>query len=109
MSVGYKRDLQYIFYATRSGLSQQKFHNVRDHMRAYYVLRLGASLQPLKLTDLERRWLRLVITTNGGTPSGNYLSDLWRQAVAIKGLKVTNMLEENQITYWVNVTSANGL
>jgi len=106
---GFKRDLQYIFYATRSGLSNQKYYNVRDHMRAYYILRLGSSPVPPRLTELERRWLRLVITTNGGTPSGNYLSDLWKQACMIKGITPNNMVEQNQINYWTMVTSANGM
>lgn len=109
MAVGYKKDLAYIFYATRSGLGTQKFHSLRDHMRAYYVSQVTSSTSALRFSDLERKWLRLVITTNGGTPTGKYISDLWKQAVIIKGLKATNMVEENQVTYWASVTSANGL
>jgi len=107
-AVGFKKDVQFKFYATRSGLTNVK--SLRDHMRAYYVLRIGGPAASVKtLSDLEKQWLRLVITTAGGTPVSNYLSMLWKQAVAIKGLTATNMVEENQITYWSLVTSVNGL
>lgn len=106
---GYKKGAAYIFYSTRSGLPSTA-RSLRDHMRAYYVSQIGGPAASIKsIMDLEKQWLRKVITTNGGTPASNYLSALWKQAVQVKSLHVDPMIEENQITYWLNVSSGNGL
>lgn len=106
---GTKRGLAYIFYATRSGLPDT-VRSLRDHMRAYYILRIGGAAASIKtINDLEKQWLRKVITNAGGTPSSNYLSELWMQAVQAKGYPVHTNIESNQVVYWTLTTSGNGL
>ncbi len=107
--LGYKKGQAYVFYSTRSGLPAT-VRSLRDHMRAYYISQIGGPAANIKsINDLEKQWLRLVITTNGGTPNSQYLSALWTQAVQSKSYPVAKNIEQNQMVYWTLTTSANGL
>ena len=106
MSVN-RRDAEYAFFATRSGSTSKRLH---DHMRAYYVSQVGgASANVKSLMDLQKQWLRKVITTAGGTPNSQYRSALWAQACAVKNFRVSKYLLDNQLTYYISITSTNGL
>lgn len=50
----------------------------------------GNSLKNQKLQTLKK-----IIVTNGGTPRGNFESDLVKQALAAKGLPVSKSLRQN--------------
>ncbi len=54
------------------------------------------------LAELETNWLRIAIVAGGGTPSGDRDSDLWAQLVAVAGLRVSKLVQENQMTYYLN-------
>jgi hypothetical protein len=75
---------------------------LNDIKRKYYMSELGGT-DVRFLGDLEVQWLRKVITAAGGTPSGNYSADLWKQAVDSAGLRVSNSTDENKQTYYRNV------
>ncbi len=84
--------------------------------RKYFYSKLGGGLPEERLTGLQRRywltllggdhntgfeslekdWLRKIINDNGGTPSGNYLSNLYVQAVAALGGTPTKFINENK-------------
>lgn len=72
-----------------------------DVKRKYYLSQVGGDAN--SLVDLERRWLRKDITDNSGVPSGGELSDLWKQALAARGLRVSKFIDENKKTYYLNV------
>ena len=77
---------------------------VNDIKRRYYVSQIGgASADVNSLVDLERQWLRKDITDNSGVPNGGELSDLWKQALAARGLRVSQFIDENKKTYYLNV------
>lgn len=75
---------------------------LNDIKRKYYMSQIGGA-DVRYLSDLEVQWLRKVITTAGGTPTGNYLADLWKQAVGVNGLRVSKSMDENKQTYYRNV------
>lgn len=52
--------------------------------------------------DLERAWLRKLITDGGGTPTGSYLSDLYKQAASVVGGKSTNYERDNKLIIYGN-------
>jgi hypothetical protein len=75
---------------------------LNDLKRRYYVSQVGSGAST-DLTDLEKQWLRKDITNNGGTPTGESLSDLWIQAIATRSLRVSKFIDENRQTYYRNV------
>jgi len=50
------------------------------------------------LSNQEQVTLRKIITTAGGTPRSNFLSDLYAQACAAKGLPVSKFMNQNKRT-----------
>ncbi len=75
-----------------------------DIKRKYYVSQIGGASADVKsLVDLERQWLRKDITDNSGVPNGGEVSDLWKQALAARGLRVSQFIDENKKTYYLNV------
>ena len=77
---------------------------VNDIKRRYYVSQIGGASADVKsLSDLERQFLRKDITDNSGVPVGGELSDLWKQALAARGLRVSQFIDENKKTYYLNV------
>lgn len=77
--------------------------SLNDIKRRYYMSQLpGTDIR--FLSDLEMQWLRKTITTAGGTPSGEYPADLWRQLVGINSLRVSKSMDENKQTYYRNIT-----
>lgn len=77
---------------------------INDIKRQYYVLQIGGLSADVKsLSDLERQWLRKDITDNSGTPNGDEISDLWKQALAARGLRVSQFLNDNKKTFYLNV------
>jgi hypothetical protein len=73
-----------------------------DLKRRYFISKIGGTNKD-SLVDMEKQWLRSVIVAGGGTPSGS-LSNLWKQAVMVSGLRVSNSVDENQNTFYSNVT-----
>jgi len=79
--------------------------SMNDLKRRYYVSQIGGAAADVKsLNDLERQWLRKDITDNSGTPNGSELSDLWIQAIAARGLRVSRHIDENKQTFYRNVS-----
>ena len=75
-----------------------------DIKRKYYVSQIGGASADVKsLVDLERQWLRKDITDNSAVPNGGEVSDLWKQAQAARGLRVSHFIDENKKTYYLNV------
>lgn len=78
--------------------------SLNDLKRQYFLSQINKTGVDINsLPALEDEWLRLQITTNGGTPAGRHTSDLWTQLVAILGLRVSKYLDENKQTYYRNV------
>ena len=106
MATGTGRTLSQIersWLATRvAGQTGQTPFN--DLKRRYYVSQIGGASSDVKsLIDLERQWLRKDITDNSGVPNGGEVSDLWKQALAARGLRVSQFIDENKKTYYLNV------
>lgn len=79
--------------------------SLNDIKRRYYVSQIGGSAANVQsLHDLEVQWLRKDIIDNSGTPNGDAVSDLWKQAVATRGLRVSQFLDENRKTFYLNVS-----
>ncbi len=75
---------------------------LNDIKRQYYMSQLpGTDVR--FLSDLEMQWLRKTITDAGGTPSGSYPADLWRQLIGVSSLRVSKSMDENKQTYYRNV------
>ena len=73
--------------------------------RQYYMEQLGSGAAKSDNLDvLEKKWLRKWIVDNGGTPVGNYNSDLWAQAVAILSTPVSKNQTENQVLFYLNAS-----
>ena len=54
------------------------------------------------LPQLETHWLQIEIAAAGGTPTGSYDSDLWKQLNAAAGFRVSQYENENKLTYYIN-------
>lgn len=63
--------------------------------RRYWLTLLGGAATK-GFISLEQDWLRKIIADNGGTPSGDYLSNLYIQAVASLGGTPTKFINENK-------------
>jgi hypothetical protein len=48
----------------------------------------------------EANWLRTKIVEALGTPTSNFVSDLWAQLLSAKGYPVSKNLNQNRKTYW---------
>ena len=68
---------------------------VTNMQRRYWLDLLGGTTTT-GLKSLEKDWLRKIINDNGGTPSGDYLSNLYVQAVAALSGTPTKYINENQ-------------
>lgn len=77
---------------------------LNDIKRRYFVSQIGGSAADINsLGDLEAQWLRSVIVTAGGTPSSTqFTSQLWKEAVIALGYRVSNYLNENKLTFYLN-------
>ena len=77
-------------------------HVRREHMMAL----VGSSVGPsVPFHQLEKRWLQQVINDNGGTISNfNSLENLWRDVVLAIGQVPSNYLNDNKITFYLNVS-----
>ncbi len=76
-----------------------------DVKRAYLVSQTGLP-QRSGWADLERAYLRNIITANGGTPNGKYTSALLMQALAILSLRVSKLEDDNWRTFYIGYTGA---
>ena len=77
---------------------------INDLKRRYYMSQIGCVSADVKsLVNLEQQWLRKDITDNSGTPNGSEVSDLWKQALTARGLRVSQFINENRQTYYRNV------
>lgn len=63
--------------------------------RRYWLGLLGGK-PTTGFNSLEKDWLRKIISDNGGTPDGDYLSNLYIQAVVSLGGTVSKFLDENR-------------
>lgn len=71
----------------------------------YYLEYLQVSRNGLSVTELEKRWIRKWIADNGATPvNTQYLSSLWRQAVATLGKPVASNRTQNEQTFYLNAS-----
>ncbi len=77
---------------------------LNDLKRKYYVSQIGGPAADVRyLQDLEKQWLRKVITDASGTPSGTrHVEQLWREAVTALGYRVSNYVNENKATFYIN-------
>lgn len=71
--------------------------------REYLIGQVGATQSGTHTDSLIQLWLKKLITTNGGTPKGIYISDLLKEALAVLSLPVTNYENSNWITLYVNL------
>lgn len=63
--------------------------------RRYWLGLLGGD-KNTGFNDLEKNWLKKIINDNGATPSSNYLSTLYIEAVSSLGGKPTKYINENK-------------
>lgn len=77
---------------------------LNDIKRRYFVSQIGGPAADVKsLNDLERQWLRKVITDALGTPSATiYTEQLWKEAVSALGYSVSKFLNQNKINFYLN-------
>jgi len=74
-----------------------------DTQQKFIINTLGRidSLQAVyKPYSNELEWLRAQIVALEGTPSSNYVADLWKQLLALSNLPITNSLNANKLTYY---------
>lgn len=74
---------------------------LNDLRRRYWHSQVGGNVT--YLDDLEKRWLRKVISDNGGTPSNTRsVETLWLEVVATLGFTVSKFPSQNKITFFLN-------
>lgn len=93
-------ELEYSFFATRSGLTSATA-TVGDHKRAYFVSK-GISGGTKTLGQMEREWLRTVAGTSGS--GSNYLGDLWREACVEQSVTVGATMNECKRNFYTLAT-----
>lgn len=77
--------------------------NIAQAERVYYAGIVGRDA-PIKQLRIE--WLQKTISDNGGTPVGNYESDLWKQLLATLGLPVSDSMSQNKHVFYQTATIA---
>lgn len=82
----------------------------RDYMVKYIITNevgvVASQVHKAPFDELEIRWIRAWITTNGGTPqANNYLSSQWAKAVETLGKTVRHNQSSNMMTFFSNATS----
>lgn len=105
--------LQRQFYLNNtSGVSSQTpFGQLQRSYFMQYIITNEAGVDTTQvhqsgLNDLEDRWLKNWIVTNGGTiPENNYTSSLWRKAVEILNLTPSKLTSVNQMLFFTNAAS----
>lgn len=90
------KELEYSWFATRSGLSGSR--TTREHKRAYYISELGARANDVPLSQLEYEWLHAQTGV-----SSNAIADMWREAVVGAGLTPETTILNNKRKYYSNV------
>lgn len=79
--------------------AQEPLQNVK---RRYISGFVSAGSPSTKIDELEKLFLRKIIADGGGTPTNNYLSTLWQQAVSTIGEVPTKFINDNKIIFYVN-------
>lgn len=67
-----------------------------NNMKKRYWLGVFGGDRSTGFQNLEKQWLKKIIDDNGGTPSSNYLSTLYLEAVAALGGEVTKYFNSNK-------------
>lgn len=95
-----RKDIEWVWYATRSGITHPSNATLTDMQHAYWAQTVGGARSGETATDLQVRWLHSLTGVGATTKT---LPDLWREAVVGAGLPVENDIEANQFTYYTNV------
>lgn len=72
--------------------------------RRYYVEYVGGDNIKRGLDDVEQEWMLKYISDNGGTVSGTYYSELWKQMVSVIGKTPTPRISENKVIFYTNAS-----
>lgn len=86
-------EIERAFYVREVGGAdpQEPLANIK---RRYYSTLLTVNSSD-KMGTLEQNFLKYIITSNLGTPSGTYVTDLLKQALSILGIEVSRNVEQN--------------
>lgn len=71
-----------------------------EELRRRYWMEVTGSSPQTSLNDLEIQWLLAEIANRGGTPSGSYPSELWKQLVAIIGQTPSKYINQNKLLFF---------
>lgn len=86
------------FFVSRTGEK-----NLTNAKKLYFISALGAGSLKMGLLDLERQYLKKLITDSGGTPISHFVGDLLVEVCAIKGYPVSDLEQENRRTLYLNL------
>src|ERR1035437_8902206 len=70
-------------------------------IKKQYLTSIGIS--GTYLSELEKNWLRTLITSQSGIPASDYLSDLLKQSLSALGLPVNQTINNNWKTLYLNL------
>lgn len=74
-----------------------------QNLKRRYISGFVAGTNPTtKIDELEKMFLRKIISDAGATPTNNYLATLWRQAVVAVGKVPSKYINDNKITFYLN-------
>ena len=87
-------ELERRYFVEKAGgaTHDESLNNIK---RRYWLGLLGGD-RNTGFNGLEKDWLRKIINDNGGTPSGDYLSSLYVEAVAALSGNPTKYINENK-------------
>lgn len=88
------------FLGVSSGTAQTRLDDLK---RRYYIKRVSNAAKNETTENLERAWLRAMITENGSTPSTTQQhSDLWAELVRAIGYTPFKQVNENKRLFYLN-------
>lgn len=72
---------------------------MNDIKREYFISQIAVTSPSESTITLERKWLRDLITTGGGTPSSTE-NELWSEAVLVEGGTPTKFPNQNKRIFY---------
>lgn len=95
-----RKDTEWAWYATRSGINHTTNTPLVEMQHAYWAKAVGGARTGETATDLQVRWLHTLTGVGANTKA---LPDLWREAVVGAGGKAANDINENKFIYYTIV------
>lgn len=97
---------QFYLRNTTGATGQTPWGQLQRTYYAQYLADATINATKVSLQDLQIRWMKKWITTNGGTPpNSKFESVLWKTMVSTLGKPVSNITGQNIFTFFANANN----